>query len=66
VLHYRVSASDAATVSGGTAPGMASANGSASGSVSLSADIPTNGIPSGADNCSLSFGGGDVLAPGTR
>lgn len=59
MLHYSVSDTDAATVAGGTVPGV---DGSASGTAigaggTLSADIPTTGVPSGAGNRSLSFSG---------
>jgi hypothetical protein len=67
VFHYRVSDSDSATVSGGGVPSVAGSDGVVSGPVSLSADIPVNGVQAGMGNRSLTFdGGAGVLTPGTR
>ncbi|MEZ5302512.1 MAG: lamin tail domain-containing protein [Verrucomicrobiales bacterium] len=68
ILHYRVSDTDAAAVAGGTVPSVGSADGSISGSgVTLSADIPVQGVPSGAGNRSLTFANsGGVVAPGLQ
>jgi hypothetical protein len=69
VLHYRVIDTDAANVAAGTVPGFdGSADGAAIGAGgTLSADVPTVGVPAGAGNRSLSFAGdGGFNLPGTQ
>ncbi len=67
LFHYRVNGSDAGAVSGGTVPSVGGSDGAVSGPVTLSADVPSAGVPGGAGNRSLSFdGGAGVLSPGTR
>jgi hypothetical protein len=69
VLHYRVNDTDAANVAAGTVPGFdGSADGAAIGAGgTLSADVPTVGVPAGAGNRSLSFAGdGGFNLPGTQ
>lgn len=69
ILHYRVFDSDAATVAGGTVPGVDGSDGGEvfNGQVTLSEDIPTEGIPLDAGNRSLSFDGtAGVNLPGTQ
>jgi hypothetical protein len=69
ILHYRVSDGDAATVAGGTVPGAdGSPNGVVfSGVVTLSEDIPSEGVPLDAGNRSLAFdGSAGINLPGTQ
>ena len=69
VLHYRVSDTDAATVASGSIPGVdGSADGTvAFGAITLSEDIPTDGVPVGAGNRSMVFDGGSgINLPGTQ
>lgn len=68
LLHYRVSASDAAGVAGGTVPGVdGSANGSVDfGAVTLSPDLPAL-VPVGGGDRSMVFDGASgVNLPGTQ
>jgi hypothetical protein len=70
VLHYRVNDTDAAGVAGGTVPGVGgSPSGTTfgAGGVTLSASVPTIGVPAGAGNRSLNFAGnGGINLPGTQ
>ena len=69
LFHYRVNGSDAALVSGGVVPNLGTlGDGSSGGSgVSLSADVPINGVPPDAGNRSIVCNGsGGILAPGTK
>jgi hypothetical protein len=69
VLHYSVSDTDTATVAGGVVPGVGgSANGVAIGNgATLSTNVPTTGVPSGAGNRSLSFANdGGFNLPGSQ
>ncbi len=68
VLHYSVNDTDAATVAGGTVPGVGSPNGTvAFGSVTLSTNVPVLGVPAGSGNRSLDFNGSaGVNLPGTQ
>ena len=68
ILHYRVSDTDTDTVANGTTPGFdGSEDGiTAFGTVTLSEDVPTDGVPTGAGNRSLVFDGASgVNLPGT-
>ena len=69
ILHYRVSDTDADEVSSGVVPGVdGSADGQvAFGQVTLSEDVPTDGVPGGAGNRSLAFDGASgINLPGTQ
>lgn len=68
VLHFRTSDTDEAQVTSGTVPGVSpSPNGTVAGSITLSEDIPTEGVPAGVGNRSMSFSSSQVITiPGTR
>ncbi len=69
VLHYSVNDTDAATVAGGTVPGFGGGpDGTSIGNgATLSASVPTTGVPAGAGNRSLDFAGdGGFNLPGTQ
>jgi hypothetical protein len=68
VLHFRTSSADAVAVSSGTIPGVGtSPDRIASGTITLSEDIPTEGVPVGAGNRSMSFAGAELITiPGTQ
>ncbi len=69
VFHYSVSDGDEATVTGGTVPGAGtSPDGTvAFGSLTLSDDIPADGVPAGSGNRSMVFSNSQAVnAPGTQ
>jgi hypothetical protein len=69
ILHYQVSDTDAAMVASGIVPGVdGSEDGQVfAGTVTLSESIPTEGVPAGLANRSMSFNGAaGVNLPGTQ
>lgn len=69
VLHFSTSASDEATVAGGSVPGIdGSPDGIvAFGALSLSDDVPTDSVPASAGNRSLLFTNSQAITiPGTQ
>src|SRR5262245_5915669 len=71
LIHYRLNATDSASVAAGSVPNSGTLGAGLSGTVgtiiNLSANIPTNGVSPGMGNRSLNGSGtGGVRAPGTR
>jgi len=69
VFHYSVNGSDEATVAGGTVPGAGTSPDGvvAFGSLTLSDDVPTDGVPAGSGNRSMVFTNTQAVnAPGTQ
>ncbi|MBK1856281.1 hypothetical protein JO972_15025 [Verrucomicrobiaceae bacterium 5K15] len=67
LLHYRVSDTDDISTSVPNIGSLGDGTNSGTGAVTLSADVPTLGIPAGAGNRSMSFpGNAGVLAPGSQ
>ena len=68
LIHYRLNAADAGDIASGVVTNMGTlGNGTNVGGITLSSDIPTNGVPSDAGNRSIVCdGSGGILAPGTQ
>ncbi|YCM43603.1 LamG-like jellyroll fold domain-containing protein [Verrucomicrobiaceae bacterium 227] len=68
VLHFSTSDTDADLVATNVIPGvLPSPEGTASAMITLSEDIPTEGVPAGVGNRSMNFSGTQVITiPGTQ